>query len=572
MNLKIRNWFTNPFTIFLIAWGILNIVQARLTPLDNDEAYYWMYSKYLAWGYFDHPPMIALMIKSGYLFFHNELGVRIIVVLSQLVALSVIWGLTDKEKHGKKENILFFFMLVVILPICNIFGFTATPDVPLLLFTTIFLLSYKRFLEKDSWQNTFLIGISMAALMYSKYHSGLLIILIILSNLRLLKNIRFYVASFLALFLFFPHILWQYSNGFPSFKYHLIDRISGFNPSHVPEYLTSQFFFQNPFILCVLIWIMFKVRSKNLFDKALYYIIIGFFTFFFISSFRYHVEPQWNALISIPLIILVFNNLDYRPWIRNYVKWIAIFIFPLILFVRLAIAIDFLPVSLLKKEFHDKKQWAKDISVLAGDRPVVFTNSYQHPSVYTFYTGKFAHSLNNLNYRKTQYDLWNFEEKIHGKDVLYVPHFLTNHYKENLTKKILSNGDSVFVRVYKDFQSLQKECIILENTQFVFSRSAINSIHLKIFDPYPYTIDLKHKELPVVFQIAFIKNGKMEVKKNLDLPASISQINVGDTISVDCQFTLKDLPAGVYKFGICSETGVLYDTFNSKFREARIND
>jgi hypothetical protein len=572
MNSKIRNWITNPFALLLIAWGILNIVQARLTPLDNDEAYYWMYSKYLAWGYFDHPPMIALMIKLGYLFFHNELGVRIIAVLSQLIALSVIWFLTEKEKRWEKENILFFFMLVVILPICNIFGFVATPDVPLIFFTTIFLLSYKLFLEKDTWQNTVLMAISMSALMYSKYHGGLLIILIILSNLRLLKNIRFYMASFLALFLFFPHILWQYSNGFPSFKYHLIERVSGFNPSHVPEYLASQFFFQNPFILCVLIWIMIKVRSKNLFEKALYYIVVGFFTFFFISSFRYRVEPQWNAVISVPMIILVFNNLDYKPWIKSYIKWVAIIIFPLILFMRLASAIDFLPVSVLKKEFHDKKQWVKDIDVLAGNRPVVFTNSYQRPSVYTFYTGKFAYELNNLAYRKTEYDIWDFEEKVHGKEVLYVPHFLTESITQNFPRQVLSNGDTTYYKIYKDFQSLQKECVILENSQFVFSRSATNTIHFKIFDPYPYPINLMHKELPVVFQIGFIKNGKMEAKRNLDLPASITQINVGDTISVDCQFTLEDLPAGVYKFGICSETGALYDVFNSKFSEARIND
>lgn len=572
MNFKIRNWFINPFTILLIAWGLLNIVQARLTPLDNDEAYYWMYSRYLAWGYFDHPPMIALMIKIGYLFFNNELGVRLITVLSQLVALSVIWVLTDKEKHREKENILFFFMLIVILPICNIFGFVATPDVPLILFSTIFLLFYKRFLEKDSWKNTFLMGISIAALMYSKYHSGLLIILIILSNLSLLKNIRFYVASFLALFLFFPHLLWQYLNGFPSFKYHLIDRISGFNPSHVPEYLVSQFFFQNPFILCILIWIMIKVRAKNLFDRALYYIVIGFFTFFFISSFRYRVEPQWDALICVPLIILVFNNLDFKPWIRSYVKWIAIFIFPLILFMRLASAIDILPVKLLKKEFHEKKQWVRDISTLAGDRPVVFTNSYQRPSVYTFYTGKFAYELNNLSYRKTEYDIWDFEEKVHGKEVLYVPHYLTENITRDFLKQVLSDGDTTYYKIYKDFQSLQKECVILEKGPFVFKRSTLNSIHLKIYNPYPYPVNLKHKELPVVFQIGFLKNGDMEVKKNLDLPSGISQLSVGDTISVDCQFTLEDLPAGVYKFGICSETGALYDVFNSKFREARIND
>src|SRR5450759_5911788 len=110
MKINLKKFFLNPFALFLIIWGILNFLQALLTPLNNDEAYYWMYSKYLAWGYFDHPPMIALMIRIGYLFFQNELGVRLIVVLSQLVALSVIWVLTDKELREKKESILLFFM------------------------------------------------------------------------------------------------------------------------------------------------------------------------------------------------------------------------------------------------------------------------------------------------------------------------------------------------------------------------------------------------------------------------------------------------------------------------------
>src|SRR5450759_1861208 len=556
MNSKIRGTLLKPFSLFLIVWGVLNFIQAWFTPLNNDEAYYWMYSKYLAWGYFDHPPMIALMIRIGYLFFQNELGVRLIVVLSQLVALSVIWVLTDKELREKKESILLFFMFIVILPVCNIYGFIATPDAPLILFSAVFLLAYKRFLEEKTWKNTIFLGFTIAALMYSKYHSGLLIILIILSNLRLLKSYRFYIALFLAFLLCFPHLFWQYSNGFPSFRYHLVDRISGFNPGHVPEYLASQFFFHNPLLVPVLIWILIKVRSKNLFDRALYFIATGFFIFFFISSFRYRVEPQWTALISIPMIIILFNNIGYKPRIKSYVKWITIFLFTLFLFVRFASAIDFLPVSFLKTEFHNKKQFSKNIETLAGNRPVIFTNSYQRPSVYTFYTGKFAHSLNNLSYRKTQYDLWDFEEKVHGKEVLYVPHFLTDYNKTKLTKQILSNGDSVFVRVYKDFQSLQRECVILSDDQYTFSRSDINTIHLKIFNPYPLMINFRHNELPVVFQIAFIKNGYMEVKKNLELPDSITKLNVGDIISVDCKFTIEDLPAGKYKLAICSETGI----------------
>jgi hypothetical protein len=572
MNIKLKKYLLNPFTFLLVLWGILNLLQARLTPLNNDEAYYWMYSKHLAWGFFDHPPMIALMIRIGYFFFHNELGVRIIVVLSQLVTLAVIWLITDKEIRKKKENILLFFMIAVVLPVCNIYGFISTPDAPLILFSAILLLVYKRFLEDESWQNTLYLGISIAALMYSKYHGGLLIILIILSNPGLLKKFKFYVAAFLSLLLFFPHLFWQYSNDFPSVKYHLIERVSAFNPKHVPDYLASQFFFHNPFLLCVLIFIMIKIRPKNLFDKALYYIIAGFFVFFFISSFRYRVEPQWTALISIPMIIILFNNIEYKSWIRGYVKWIAIFMFPLFLFARSACMIDYLPISFFKNEFHKKKQWARDISLLAGNGLVVFTNSYQRASVYTFYTGKFAHTLDNLSYRKTQFDLWDYEERVHGKEVLYVPHFFTDYYKANLTKKILSDGDSVFVKVYKNFQSLQRECVILKDDQYTFNKTGINTIHLKIFNPYSFMIDFRHKELPVVFQIAFIKNGNMQVKKNLELPGNISKLNVGDTISVDCKFTIEELLPGKYKLAICSETGILYDTYNSKIKEAKINE
>jgi hypothetical protein len=571
MNNKLKGYFLNPFVLLLAAWGILNLLQARLTPLDNDEAYYWMYSKYLAWGYFDHPPMIALMIKIGYHFLHNELGLRLVIVLSQLITLWVIWKITDNDTQREKGSVLFFFMLIAIMPVFNIFGFMATPDAPLILFTAVFLLLYKHFLANESWSNTFFLSLSMAALMYSKYHSGLLIILVILSNPALLKKLKFYLASFVAFLFFLPHLLWQYSNDFPSFRYHLIDRVSAFDPSHVPEYLVGQYLFHNPLIFTILIWIMIKVRAKNLFDRALYFIITGFFVFFFISSFRYRVEPQWTALVSVPMIIILFSNNNFKPWLQKYVKWVAVFIFPLLLFVRVASAWDFLPSTILKKEFHDKKQWARDIDKLAENRPVVFTNSYQRASVYTFYTGKFAYTLDNLNYRKTQYDLWNFEEKVHGKEVLYVPHFFSEYYKNHLTRQIMSNGDSIFTKVFKDFQSLQKECVTFGDSKYTFNRAGINTIHLKIFNPYPYPVDFKDNELPILFQLAFLKKGYMETKV-LELPASLSKLNSRDTIQVDCNFTVSDLAPGQYKIAICSRTGILYETFSSRFSEAMISE
>lgn len=572
MNLKSRDYISKTFLFFILAFSVLNLLQAYLTPLNNDEAYYWMYSNNLAWGFFDHPPMIALMIRTGYLIFHNELGVRILGVLSIILALFIIWSLIDKEQRMKKGNILLFFMLVAILPVFNIYGFLATPDAPLLFFTAVFLLIYNRFINKDSLRNTALLGLSMVALMYSKYHGALLIVFVLISNLKLLKNPRFYMASIFAVLLFLPHLYWQYANDFPSVKYHLVDRVSGFVLRNVPEYFLNQLVIHNPLILPVFIWLIFKTKPRNQFEKSLNYIVFGFFAFFFVSSFRYHIEPQWTALIAIPMLIILINNLNYNSGISNYIKWVTIFIFPLFLFARMAFMVDFLPVSYIKKEFHNNKKWAQEIGRLAGDRPVVFTNSYQNAAEYTFYTGKFAHSLNNLNYRKNQYDLWNFEERVHGKEILYVPHFLTEYIAANFTKHAMPAGDSIYIKVYRNFQSLQRECVILGNDSYTFRKSVPEKIQLKIFNPYPYPIDIRNEEFPVIFQVAFIKNGIMDYNFNLQLPDSIKTIGVGETISVDCQFTPEEIPEGVYKLAICSETGILYVTYNSQFKDVTVTD
>jgi hypothetical protein len=561
-----------PFVLFFAAWAFLNLIQAALTPLNNDEAYYWMYSKYLDWGYFDHPPMIALMIKAGYALFQNELGVRLVTVISELAALYVIWLLTDVLQRNKKNSVLVFVMLVTIYPVFNIFGFIATPDSPLLLFSALFLFAYKRFSEEENMMNTLFLGLIMAALVYSKYHGLLLIILVILSNFRLLKSPRFWLASILALIIFAPHIYWQYANGFPSLKYHLIDRVSGFKAGNIPEYLMNILLIHNPFLLPLALWLVFKKKQTGIFDRTLKFILAGFVIFFLSQSIRYHVEPQWTAVISIPMIIILFNHIDLNSNTGNYLRKVFIFFIPLILFIRTAFIFDFLPVSYLKKEYHNNEKRAEEISKIAGDRPVVFTNSYQDPSQYTFYTGKPATTLNNLNYRKNQYDIWKFEEQFHGREVLYVPHYFNDYITENFTKEKFSFGDSVYVKVIRNFQSLQRECVILEDENYVFSRSGTDSVHLKIFNPYPFPVNFKHPELPVVFQIVFLKNGYRELKENLDLPADISELGVGETLSVDCKFTLVDLPPGEYRIAICSEAGFLYDVYNSRFRNAKVKD
>ena len=55
-----------------------------------DEAYYWMWSKHLAGGYYDHPPMVAFVIRLGTLIAGDtELGVRLVSIL---LALPMSWA------------------------------------------------------------------------------------------------------------------------------------------------------------------------------------------------------------------------------------------------------------------------------------------------------------------------------------------------------------------------------------------------------------------------------------------------------------------------------------------------
>jgi hypothetical protein len=49
----------------ILALVALRLVAAAVTPITFDEAYYWMWSKHLAGGYYDHPPMVAVVIESA---------------------------------------------------------------------------------------------------------------------------------------------------------------------------------------------------------------------------------------------------------------------------------------------------------------------------------------------------------------------------------------------------------------------------------------------------------------------------------------------------------------------------
>src|SRR6185437_16626908 len=119
---------------FLLLWTLLNAIQAYTLELQGDEAYYWLYSRYLDWGYFDHPPMVALFIRLGDSIMHNELGVRMLTVLASSSSIYILWLILKKYT----VDAVAFVLVISGIFIFHIYGFTITPDVPLFFFTVLF--------------------------------------------------------------------------------------------------------------------------------------------------------------------------------------------------------------------------------------------------------------------------------------------------------------------------------------------------------------------------------------------------------------------------------------------------
>jgi len=403
-------------TIFYLLWFVVNLIQAGKTGLFDDEAYYWMYSKFPAWGYFDHPPIIGLMIKAGYNLFANELGLRLFVVFISTASLYAIDSLLEQR------NDRLFYAIALSMGLLQIGGIIAVPDLPLLFFVALFFLAYKKFTTFPSIGNTILLGLIVALMFYSKYHGILIVFFTLLSNPKLFIRWQTYAAGLIALILFFPHLYWQYQHNYPSIQYHLFERNAiDYRSSFTIEFIIGQILLAGPLIGWLLLWAAGKHKPASLTEKALRWCFFGIYGLFLLSTLKGQAEANWTVPAFVSLIVLSHQYLTANP---KPAQWVYILFLPsflLVLIVRVYMMIDIAPLPFIKKdEFHRTKEWANAIKDKAAERPVVFINSYQRASQYWFYTGDSSFSLNNIYYRRSNFNFWPLEAGLQGREVLAV--------------------------------------------------------------------------------------------------------------------------------------------------------
>ncbi len=500
---------------------LLNLLQAYFTDLIYDEAYYWYYAKELAWGYFDHPPMVAFIIKLGNLFFNSELGVRFISCILSVGTVFILWRTID---HPKKNSFIpHFFILVFSMTLVNAYGFFTLPDTPLLFLLALFLLVYKNFIRNPNLKWSLALGVCMALLMYSKYHAALIIIFVFFSNIALVRNKYAWISVLTSLICYLPHLIWLYEKNFVTIRYHIYER-----PNRGYEFgdFTLGFFINLIVIFGLTFpWIyraLIKFKKEDLFDRALLFITYGFIVFFFLSSFNRRIQTQWLIAICIPLVIIVYRYLLEDKVTRLWILRMGIANVVILLYLRIGLA--YAPLFPVHYESHGNEEWVKDLENKIGEMPVVFENSYRRAPMYEFYSGNDSYSLNNIWYRQNQYSIDTSESRVRHRDILYVSKFLKKgdvFYED-------SNGRRLYGVYKKNFESFRKLQCIVKRDQFTEDPEEW------VFYLYnPYAVDIALEKLK--FSVAYLNKYRQFKEKSTikvrELDADVDHIKARDTIS-----------------------------------------
>ena len=552
---KLKSTWTQ-YKWFLSIWIIINIIQAIFTNLHYDEAYYWLYSQKLDWGYFDHPPMVGLLAKLGDIIHHSSLGIRLFPIVMGVFVLLGIFHLIDDNKNYK--NVILFTISFPLIT-SHISGFLILPDAPLVFFFILYLFSYRQYLEKDNLKNTIILSIIISAMFYSKYHAGLIMLLTIISNFRLLKRKSFWLAGLISIIILIPHIYWQYNNGFPSFLYHLSDRTKGFDYYNFINHIYSQVLLAGPFSGVIIIWLAFKFKSKNQFHKTLKYITFGFYIFFLMYCFKGKVEAHWTSVSTIALIIISYKELNNHKKIKKILPYLLTPAILLLFIARVVLASDHFESQLsFKSDFINMDDWANELDSIAEGNPVLFTNKYHNLSIYSFSKQRWIPGAPHYNSRFSQIDLNRIDSIYNGKKV-----FALNYGSEKKWKS--ENGSKnrgSFITDYYSYSGLTIDNINLfeANDSIFLSFQLINPTN-KLF--------LLKKDNNQKLELIFSINNQLQ-KYHLHMLTKVKTIESNDKIAFKIHINdLLETEKLLLEIGLSSNT---QRVFRIRKKEYTIND
>ncbi|GAB1715697.1 MAG: glycosyl transferase, family 39 [Nitrobacter sp.] len=303
----------------------LRLVCAALTPLTFDEAYYWTWSKHLAGGYYDHPPMVAMVIRLGTMIAGDtEFGVRLVSILLALPMSFAVYRATillfDSARAAASATLFLNLMLMVAAGTVIV-----TPDAPLMAASSFVLLCLAELLATGRGAWWLAVGVAVGAALVSKYNAlffgpAILIWLLAVPELRRwLRSPWPYLGGFVALAAFSPVLMWNADYHWVSFaKQFGRARVDGFTLRYIIELIPTQIAFATPPVFCLAAMGLFALWKREEGTRAARTLISATVwtpTIYFVwHSLHARVEANWFAPVYPALAIAAAVASDVTRW------------------------------------------------------------------------------------------------------------------------------------------------------------------------------------------------------------------------------------------------------------------
>jgi 4-amino-4-deoxy-L-arabinose transferase-like glycosyltransferase len=310
----------------------LRAFMAAALPLSADEAYYWLWSKHLAAGYFDHPPAVAWLIRAGTaLFGDTPFGVRFVGILLSLPASWFVWrsaALILKDEDCAALAALFFNLTLM----ASVELLAATPDMPSVVTSAALVYFLSRVQASGDGRWWLAVGVAAGLGLLSKYSAlflglGALIWLMVDARARpWLKSRWPYLGGALALLIFLPNLIWQSQHQWETFAFQF-GRVGGghLTARFLLEFLGAQLGLATPIIFVLMVCGLWHATRRG--DDRLVLAVLAWTgaAYFLEHALHDRVQGNWPCFLYPALCILAARAFGVTGWWR----WVSFAAAPL---------------------------------------------------------------------------------------------------------------------------------------------------------------------------------------------------------------------------------------------------
>ncbi len=387
----------------IVAIVVVRGIAAFTVPLTGDEAYYWEWSRHLAFGYVDHPPFVAWTIA-----LFSPLGatpgiVRLGFVVCGFVASFGIAGcateLTNDARAGAAAA-----LALALMPLASLAFGAASPDGPYMMFWALALWFGARAFRRNAFFDWTLFGVALAGTLLSRV-LGLALVFGVCAYTfspaqRSVWRRGLPVALGVALIMCLPWLAWNATHGWITFTFALLYRhneVHALSFARLGNVVLLQAAAYSPGIFIAVLWLALRPRNAFLAWTALPQLIVVMLVGLIES-----VEVYWifGTMVSLAAMMgVAYVSVSHRLKL----VWTTVCALPGAVLVPIMLAVVLAPVPLYASlhrawgvslrnggpfEIMTYASLARDAARLARARDaVVITDGYGFSSVMDFYAG-----------------------------------------------------------------------------------------------------------------------------------------------------------------------------------------